>query len=89
MASYYLCATKTVIMSKEYMLLSMLGILMGVPIVWYGLSEWLMTFAVRIEVTVLLFLIPCVGVALLTLLVISYQTVKAALTNPVETLRSE
>lgn len=78
-----------VIMSKEYMLLTILGILLGVPIVWYGLSEWLLTFAVRMEMTVLLFLIPCIGVALLTLLVISYQTVKAALTNPVETLRSE
>lgn len=77
------------IMSKEYILMTLLGMVVGIPIVWYGLNEWLTTFAIRMDVDLLLFLIPCMGIILLTLGVISSQTIKAALTNPVETLRSE
>ncbi len=82
-------ASLIVIMGKEYMLLSLLGMVVGVPVVWFGLSTWLTTFATRMEIEPTLFIIPCLGILLLTIFVISYQTVKAALTNPVYTLRSE
>ncbi len=77
------------IMSKEYLLLSTVGMLVGIPIVWYGLSEWLATFAIQMEIDFLLFVIPCIAIIILTISVISYQTIKAAMTNPVDTLRNE
>lgn len=82
-------ASLLVIMSREYILLTVIGMMVGVPIVWYGLSEWLLTFATRMEIVPLLFIFPCVAILVLTISVISYQTIRAALTNPVDTLRSE
>jgi len=76
-------------LSGEFMLLILLAILISSPIAWYIMSNWLQDFAYHIEIRWWVFVVSgfaAMGIALIT---VSFQSVKAALTNPVDSLRSE
>lgn len=77
------------LLSKDFLRLVILAILIASPIAWYTMHRWLEDFAYRIDIEWWVFAgagLLAVGIALLT---ISFQSVKAALTNPVNSLRSE
>jgi putative ABC transport system permease protein len=78
-----------VLLSKEYLKLIAFSILLATPIVWYGMQFWLETFPYRISISVFIFLMAGVIVLLISLFTVSYQTIKAARTNPVDSLRYE
>jgi putative ABC transport system permease protein len=61
----------------------------AMPVAWYMASQWLLDFATRIHLSVMLFLVPVVVLMLVTLLAVSFQTVRAALSNPVDSIRHE
>ncbi|MEQ8523791.1 ABC transporter permease [Gracilimonas sp.] len=77
------------LLNKEFTKLVAIAFVIASPIAWYGMNIWLQDFAYRIELGVGIFLIS----GLLTLVVawftVSYQSVKATLINPTESLRSE
>jgi putative ABC transport system permease protein len=79
----------TKLLSKEFIMLVVIANLIAFPLTWYAANEWLTTFAFRMQVNPWLF----VGTMLLalgfTLVVVSIQTIKAALTDPVKSLRYE
>ncbi|GAB3266481.1 ABC transporter permease [Larkinella harenae] len=77
------------LLSRDFLKLVLLAIFIAAPIAWYAAGLWLDDFAYKIAISWWIFVLAgalAVGIALLT---ISYQSIKAALMNPVKTLRSE
>ena len=74
---------------KDFALLVVLAFVVAVPMAWYATHRWLQTYAFRIEPEWWLYALPFGLVLLVALLTVSYQTLKAALANPVTSLRSE
>ncbi|HEY5462188.1 MAG TPA: FtsX-like permease family protein [Hanamia sp.] len=75
--------------SKEYIRLIIAAMIIATPIAWWAMNKWLEKFAYRIELKWWLFAIAgliALGIALFT---ISFQTIKSAMANPVDSLRSE
>ncbi|HTR31995.1 MAG TPA: hypothetical protein VMH27_22140, partial [Puia sp.] len=66
-----------------------IAIAIAFPMAWLGMNDWLNEFAYRTRITADLFLLTGGAVILITLLTISYQSISAALANPVKSLRSE
>lgn len=79
----------TRLLSKEFVVLVLVANLIAFPMTWYFANEWLHTFAFRMSVNPLLFIGTMVMAILFTLMVVSFQTIKAALTDPVMALRYE
>src|SRR5690606_141306 len=77
------------LLSKDYIKLVLVAVLIASPIAWYGMNRWLADFAYRIDIEWWMFAlagIMAVGIALVT---VSFQAIRAAVANPVESLRSE
>ncbi len=77
------------LLSKDFLKLVAIAILIASPIAWYATDVWLQGFAYRIDIGWWVFVLAgllAVGIALFT---VSFQSVKAAVRNPVESLRSE
>ena len=77
------------LLAKNFMKLIFISILLALPIAYFGMSEWLAGYAYRIDLSVLLFLIPAVALVGIALLTVSMQSFKAANENPVKSLRYE
>ncbi len=75
--------------SKNFLLLVFLGLLVAIPFSWYLMEPWLRDFAYRIDLKWWMFILPGVLVITVAFLTISVQSLRAALNNPVESLRSE
>ena len=76
-------------LSKDFVILVIIASIIAVPIGWYLLSNWLQSYSYRTEITWWVFVIAVAGAVLITLLTVSYQAVKAAMMNPVNSLKSE
>ena len=74
---------------REFLLILLIAGIVACPIAWYLLSGWLENYASHIELSPLVFAFSLLGMALVTALLIGLQSVKAALANPVKSLRSE
>ncbi|HEV3412900.1 MAG TPA: FtsX-like permease family protein [Puia sp.] len=77
------------LVSKEFLWLVALAIVIAFPLAWLGMNYWLNEFTYRTRITADLFWLTGATVILITLLTISYQSISAALANPVKSLRSE
>jgi putative ABC transport system permease protein len=82
-------ASIVALLSSDFLKLVGLAIVIACPIAWYGMSQWLTEFAYRIGLDWWVFVGAGVLIVVITLLTVSFQSVKAALMNPVESLRSE
>jgi ABC-type antimicrobial peptide transport system permease subunit len=76
-------------LSKEFVILVIISCVIASPIGWYFLTGWLKHYQYHTDVAWWIFVAAFVGAMTVTLLTVSYQTVKAALANPVKSLRSE
>jgi putative ABC transport system permease protein len=74
---------------REFALLLAIAFVIAVPIAWYVVSNWLQSYAFRIDIHWSYFIIPFVTIVIIALLTVSFQSVKAALSNPVKSLRTE
>jgi putative ABC transport system permease protein len=79
----------TLLFSKRYMFLILIANLLAIPIAYFGMKSWLENYAFSIPISVELFLWPILLLAIIAIITISFQTVKASLANPVKNLRSE
>lgn len=79
----------TSLLSREFVILVVVGNLIAFPIVWYMADQWLMNFATRALPHPLLFAVTLVIALVITVATISIQTVSAALMNPAKALRYE
>jgi putative ABC transport system permease protein len=78
-----------VLISKEFMRLILVSLVIAIPITYSVINLWLDNFTDRISVNPLIFVVAGLSVLLISWLVISYLSIRAALTNPVESLRTE
>jgi putative ABC transport system permease protein len=77
------------LLSREYLMLIIIANLIAWPLGWYISTEWLSTFPYRTVLNIGIFLLTFLGALLIALVTVSYQSMKAALTDPVKSLRNE
>ncbi len=79
----------TRLLSKDFIQLVLLANLIAFPAAWWSMNKWLQGYAYRIQINWWIFLVAGAGAILIALITISFQSVKAALMNPVKSLRTE
>ncbi|WP_343689507.1 ABC transporter permease [Chitinophaga sp.] len=79
----------TRLLSQDFMQLVLIALLIAVPVSWYLMNQWLQDFAYRIDVEWWMFVIAGFMAMIIALFTISFQSVKAALNNPIKSLRTE
>lgn len=77
------------LLSKEFFILVNISLLIAVPSAYYFMHNWLQDYTYRTDISWWVFVLAGVCALLVTLLTISYQSIKAALMNPVKSLRTE
>jgi putative ABC transport system permease protein len=77
------------LLSQEYFLLLLIASSMGIPLAYFGIAEWLKSFALRISLDGTMFLIPTLLVIIIALLTAGSQAMKAIISNPTENLKHE
>ena len=77
------------LLSKDFLILVSASFFIAIPASYYFMNNWLQHYEYRTGISVWVFLITGVGAIVITLLTVSFQAVKAALANPVKSLRSE
>jgi putative ABC transport system permease protein len=77
------------LISKDYLRIVVIALLTACPIAYYFMNDWLQGFAYRIEIDWWVFLLVSFMVLIIAMITISFQSIKAALTNPVKSLRTE
>jgi putative ABC transport system permease protein len=77
------------LLSKDFLKLVALGFIIAVPVAWYAMHKWLADFAYRIDIGPGIFLLAGGLALLIALATVSWQSIWAALANPVDSLRSE
>ncbi|MGN6804118.1 MAG: ABC transporter permease [Ginsengibacter sp.] len=76
-------------LSKEFALLVFISCFISIPLAWYYLHGWLKQYDYHTSISYWIFVFSGVGALLITLITVSFQAIKAALANPVNSLRSE
>lgn len=79
----------TGLLAKDFLKLVLLAILIASPIAWWGMQKWLQDFAYSIDIQWWMFAATAVVAISIAFLTVSFQSIKAALSNPVKSLRSE
>ncbi|HMI65074.1 MAG TPA: FtsX-like permease family protein [Cyclobacteriaceae bacterium] len=77
------------LLSKEFIGLVLISFVMAIPIAYYYLHRWLVTYTYHTDINPLLFVYAGGGVLAITLVTVSFHSIKAAIANPVNSLRSE
>jgi len=79
----------TKMLSKDFIKLVIIACIIAIPVSYLAMNKWLQSFAYRIHIGWWVFVIAGVIAILIALLTVSFQAIKAAIANPVESLRSE
>ena len=77
------------VLSKDFVKLVIISLVIAIPLAWLAMREWLSNYQERIELSVWIFALVGFVAILIAFLTVGFHTVKAALVNPVESLRSE
>jgi ABC-type antimicrobial peptide transport system permease subunit len=77
------------LLSKEFLGLTAISMLIAIPFSWYGMHRWIEDYAYHAPLSWWIFASAGAGILVITLLTVSYQSLKAAVMNPVKSLRSE
>lgn len=77
------------LLSKDFLVLVIISILVAAPIAWWAMDKWLQQFAYHISFDASIVLLASVLVVMIAFLTVSYQAVRAALMNPVKSLKAE
>jgi putative ABC transport system permease protein len=76
-------------LSRDFLLLVFIGFLIASPLAWYGMHKWLQDFAYRIDIGWWVFLIAGAIAFMIAIITVGFQAIKAAVANPVKSLRTE
>ncbi|MEJ7684800.1 MAG: hypothetical protein WKG06_44540 [Segetibacter sp.] len=76
-------------LSKDFIRLVVVAVIIAVPLAWWAANKWLESFAYRINISWWMFAIAALIVMAIAIVTISIQTIKAAAANPVKSLRTE
>jgi putative ABC transport system permease protein len=77
------------LLSKDFALLVIISLFLSIPIAYYFMHDWLQNYQYRTEIVWWIFAATGIGALVITLITVSFQAIKAALANPVKSLRSE
>ena len=77
------------LLSKHFIQLVLIANLVAWPMAWLALSRWLQDYAYRVNISVWVFAIAGLTAMLIALITVSFQAIKAAIANPVKSLRTE
>ena len=79
----------TIMVGKNFMQLVGIATVIAVPVAWFAMNKWLQDFAYRINIEWWMFLLPACITMFIALITVCIQSVKAAIANPVKSLRTE
>jgi putative ABC transport system permease protein len=79
----------TQMLSKEFLKLVLIASVIAFPVAWWAMNKWLQSFAYRTNISWWIFVVAGIVVLAIALITVSFQAIKAALANPVKSLRSE
>jgi ABC-type antimicrobial peptide transport system permease subunit len=82
-------ASIVMLFSREFVKLIVVAFIIAAPIAWYFMNEWLQRFAYHIDIHWSVFIIGIAITLIIALLTVGYRSIRAAISNPTETLRSE
>jgi len=82
-------AQVTGMLSKEFIKLVLIGCIIAFPLSWWAMTRWLQDFAYKIDINWWVFVLAGVVALLIALFTVSFKAIRAALANPVKSLRSE
>lgn len=74
---------------REFAILLVIAFVVAVPLAWFTISNWLQGYAFRINIHWSYFVFPFIVIVVIALLTVSFQSIKAAIANPVKSLRTE
>jgi putative ABC transport system permease protein len=77
------------LLSKDFLILVGVAAVMAFPIAWYAMNNWLQDFAYRVNIQWWVFVVAGIVAALIAFVTVSFQAIKAAVANPVKSLRTE
>jgi len=77
------------LLSKEFIGLVIVSLLIASPIAYYFMNNWIQKYTYRIDISWWIFFVAGTGALMITLLTVSFQAIKAAIANPVKSLRTE
>ncbi len=77
------------LLSKEFIILVVIALLIASPLAWWAMHAWLQGFAYKVPIGIWVFAVAGVLAILIALLTVSFQAIKAAVANPVKSLRTE
>jgi putative ABC transport system permease protein len=77
------------LLSKDFVKLVLIAVVIASPLAWYAMNKWLEDFAYRINISWSIFLITSIIAMAIALLTVSFQAIRAAISNPVKSLRTE
>lgn len=76
-------------LSVDFITLVTLSFIIACPVAWYLMNKWLHAFEYRSAISVWIFVVTGIGAILITLFTVSFQSIKAALANPIRSLKTE
>ena len=79
----------TVLLSKDFVKLVIISLTIASPVAWFAMSKWLESYAYRINISSFVFIASGLLAIVIALLTVSFQAIKAAIANPVKSLRTE
>lgn len=77
------------LISQDFLRLVIIAFVIAAPLAWFGMSKWLEDYAYRVDISWWVFALAGVLAVAIALMTVSFQSIKAALKNPVKSLRSE
>ncbi|MGD1890603.1 MAG: ABC transporter permease [Cyclobacteriaceae bacterium] len=77
------------LLSKDFLKLVVIALVLATPIAWYAMQQWLNDFAYRIDIQWWVFILVAILAIGISVLTVSFQSIRAALANPVDSLRNE
>ena len=79
----------TTLLSKDFIILVLIAFIIAVPLAYLGVSKWLQNFEYRVNIQWWVFAIACFLTVTIAIITVSYQAIRAAIANPVKSLRTE
>ena len=79
----------TSLLAKDFVSLVLIAVVVATPIAWFAMNSWLQGFDYRIQINGWVFLLSGLLAVLIALATVSYQAIKAAVANPVKSLKTD
>jgi ABC-type antimicrobial peptide transport system permease subunit len=77
------------LLSKEFLLLVMIALIIASPLAWLAMNNWLQDYAYKIDISWWMFVVAGITAIVIALVTVSFQAIKTSLANPVKSLRTE